>query len=96
MPVACYSCRRSHTKCDGNRPCKRCTARGTPLLCLDEEAIANVWPAPQQPRRKRVRRRSATHSDDVITLARTLRDDCLNMACHLEQFLSAQLDEFTS
>ncbi len=54
-----------------------------------------MWPV-QQPPRKRARRRSAAQLEEAVRLARTLLEDCLNMAYHLEQFVSTQTRDFTA
>jgi len=38
--LACLSCRRSHTKCDGSRPCKRCVSLGKQQTCQDPPSKA--------------------------------------------------------
>lgn len=34
--VACVLCRHDHASCDNCRPCKRCTTKGVPHLCVTE------------------------------------------------------------
>jgi len=36
--ISCLNCRRSHTKCEGSRPCRRCISLGKPETCHDPPA----------------------------------------------------------
>lgn len=59
--VACVNCSRAHVSCDQERPCRRCTVRGTTKTCVDA------------PRKKTKKTRYSPDAVQDLTLTETPR-----------------------
>lgn len=69
---ACVQCRRAKTRCDGQRPCVRCTTAGRADECMDRPAEEIERGRQNRKRKPKVQRNPAAHTTNSNTASPAL------------------------
>jgi len=73
VPKACLNCRKMHTGCDTQRPCKRCTQYGMQDSCIDLDRRRRSGKASGKRQREESTSDAEDDVDEVITPSRSSR-----------------------